>query len=215
MADLDTRHSPLAHLGVGAKAQAELGDAGVGLWERDYRQLIDVRCELDKYPAAREAFERVMGFRLPETPNTVAGKGTAEALWLGPNEWQVVIHDSANGPARETYVPKLREAFQNVFAAVVDVSHAQAVIGATGPMLRETLERAVPLDMHPRVFQPGQVKQTLFGRHCNATLHVRDETPVIDIYTRRGFADYVYTYLEDCARGAVTRCVTLAREQSA
>ena len=211
MADLETRQSPLAHLGLAGKAQESLGGAGVGLWEPPYRQFIDIRCELDKNPAARDAFKTAMGFALPEEPNTANGKGSAEALWLGPNEWLLMIHDSRDGAARSEYVPKLREAFKDVFAAVVDVSQAQALIGATGPMLRETLERAVPIDMHPRVFPAGQVKQTLFGRHGGVTIHVRDETPTMDIITRRSFADYVWTYLEDCARGAVTRCVTLQR----
>lgn len=209
MADTSYRQSPLAHLGLASRVRETLGEAGLGICERDYRVLLNLRVDLSKEPGAQGTFETSMGIRLPETPNTATGKDRVEALWLGPNEWQIVIHDNRPDVGGE-WAARLREAMSGHFCAVVDVSCAQAVIGATGPMVREVLERAVPLDMHPSKFRPGEVKQTLFGRHCGVTLHLRDDAPNFDIYTRRSFADYVWRYLEDCARGAETQVAVTA-----
>jgi len=204
------RQSPLAHLGFGGRIREDLDGAGVGLADRGFRTLIDLRLELRKDPKAADSFEKAAGFRLPETPNTAAGGSAAYALWLGPNEWQIVVPEDAPDTA-PAWVDRLRTGLAGHSAAVVDVSHAQAILGVTGPKARDVLEGAVPLDLHPRAFKPGEVKQTLFGKHCGVTLHLRDETPDFDVYTRRSFAEYVWRYLEDCARGACTDVAVLAR----
>ncbi|WP_161958898.1 sarcosine oxidase subunit gamma [Ferruginivarius sediminum] len=195
------RQSPLAPLGLAGQAASGLNGAGIGVAEPDFRVLLDLRVELDKQPGAQDAVEKVLGLRLPETANTATGNAERHALWLGPNEWQIVIHDSRPEAGRE-WTAKLREALQGIFCAVVDVSNAQAILRVTGPAAREVLERAVPLDMHAGKFQPGEVKQTVFGRHCGVTLHLLDDAPTFDIYCRRSFAEYVHAYLKDCARGA-------------
>ncbi len=208
MVEIDHRQSPLAQLGMGGRIQETLGEAGIGLSERGFRAILDLRVQLEHEPGARASFKAATGIDLPETPNTFTAGEQVEALWLGPNEWQIVVHDSREEAGGE-WIARLREAMADHFCAIVNVSHAQAIIGLTGPMAREVLERAVPLDMHPRSFAPGQVKQTLFGKHTGITLQLRDETPDFDIYTRRSFPEYVWRYLEDCARGACTTVAVL------
>lgn len=210
MPETTIRQSPLAHLGYGGQVRDTLGDAGLGISERAYRALIDIRVDLDKEPKAQEAFAATAGVQLPTTANTATGADGLDVLWLGPNEWLLVAHDPRPEAPRE-WVGRLRAAMQAHHCAVVDVSHAQAVLGVTGPLAREVLEGAVPLDMHPRAFQPGEVKQTLFGRHTGVTLHLRDDAPTFDLYCRRSFAEYVWRYLEDCARGACAQVAVLAR----
>lgn len=202
------RQSPLAPLALAARAETGLNGAGIAITEPAFRVLLDLRVDPGKAAGARAAFETAMGFALPEAPNTAAGEGDAQALWLGPDEWLIVVRDSRPGAGRE-WVDKLRADLEGVFCAVVDVSHAQGVLRLSGPAVREVLERAVPLDMHPRAFQAGQVRQTLFGRHCGVILHLVDDAPVFDLYCRRSFAEYVYAYLQDCARGAETRLAVL------
>jgi sarcosine oxidase subunit gamma len=207
------RQRPLSHLGLAGRAQPELGRAGLGLIERDHRALVDLRVDPKRQPGALEAVGEALGVTPPTAANTAAGDSDLTILWLGPNEWLVVRGDPAP-EAGPTLVRTLRQALSAHFAAVVDVSGANAAIGVTGPQCREVLERAVPLDMHARVFTPGQVKQTAFGRHCGATLHLLDEGtaaagPVFDLYCRRSFAEYVWRYLEDCAVGAETRAAVL------
>lgn len=209
MVEVTYRQRPLAHLGLAGKVKDSLGDAGLGMSDGGFRAILNLRADLAKQPGVRDAFEKAMGFALPETANTANGKGNAVAFWLGPNEWQIVVHDAAPD-AGTRWLKTLREGLQGHFCAVVDVSHAQAVVVVTGPMTREVLERAVPLDMDPRAFKPGEVKQTLFGRNCGVTLHLLDDTPTVEIYCRRSFAEYIWIYLRDCARGAETHTAVLA-----
>lgn len=207
MAEPNYRQSPLSHLGFGGRIQDELGGADIGLSERDYRALIDIRVQLDKDPGAQESFKKAAGIELPRTPNSFTQGNDVEALWLGPNEWQVVVHDNRSSAGGEWH-GKLQNAMKSHFCSVVNISNAQAILGLTGPMAREVLEGAVPLDMHPHSFKAGEVKQTLFGKHTGVTLQLREEASnTFDIYCRRSFADYVWRYLESCARGA---CANLA-----
>jgi sarcosine oxidase subunit gamma len=202
------RQSPFARLDLDARQQSALGDAGLGLIPRGFRALVDLRVDLDREPGAAAAVQGALGCALPTQPNSAGAEGPTRILWLGPDEWLVVVDDPDPWAGPNT-VARLREALGDHVAAVVDVSGAQAALGVTGPQAREVLERAVPLDLHPRSFQPGQVKQTLLGRHCGASLHLLDATPTFDLYCRRSFADYVVQYLEDCARGTETTVAVL------
>jgi sarcosine oxidase subunit gamma len=202
------RHSPFDPLRLAPRMQDGLQGAGVGLIPRGHRGLVNLRVDLEREPAAKQAVKDATGLDLPTTANTANSEGQLSVLWLGPDEWLFVVDDPAPdaGPDLKT---KLTGMLEGVFAQVVDVSGAQATIGITGPDAREVLERAVPLDMHPRTFQPGQVKHTLFGRHTGVSLHLKDDQPTLDLYCRRSFTEYVWRYLEDCAKGAETTLAVL------
>lgn len=203
------RQRPLAHLGLASHVRYSLGGAGLALIERDHRALVDLRIDLNREVGAADSVQKALGVGLPLEANTATMAGNTSVLWLGPNEWLVAVDDHAPDAGPEI-AATLRSALKEHFAAVVDVSGAQTVIGITGPMARDVLERAVPLDLHPRAFNSGEVKQTAFGRHCGATLHLLDDQPTFDLYCRRSFAEYVWRYLEDCAVGAETDSVVLA-----
>lgn len=203
------RHSPFDPLHLAPRMQNGLQGAGIGLIPRGFRGLVTLRVDLAREPAAAQAVKDTTGLELPTAPNTAHTAGTISVLWLGPDEWLFVVDDPAPdaGPDLKT---KLAGMLDGVFAQLVDVSGAQAAIGITGTHAREVLERAVPLDMHPRSFQPGQVKHTLFGRHTGVSLHLKDDQPTLDLYCRRSFTGYVWRYLEDCAKGAETTLAVLA-----
>ena len=80
------------------------------------------------------------------------------------------------------------------------------VIRLAGAHARDTLAKGCPVDMHPRVFGPGQCAQTILAR-ADMTIHqTADDT--YDIIVRRSFAEYVWTWLEDAAREYGIRVVT-------
>lgn len=202
------RHSAFDPLHLAPRLQDGLQGAGIGLIPRGYRGLVNLRVDLDREPAARRAVKDATGLDLPTTPNTSESDGKLSVLWLGPDEWLFVVDDPAPEAGADLKT-KLTGMLDSVFAQVVDVSGAQAAIGITGPDAREVLERAVPLDMHPRTFVAGQVKHTLFGRHTGVSLHLKDDQPTLDLYCRRSFTEYVWRYLEDCAKGAETTLAVL------
>jgi sarcosine oxidase subunit gamma len=199
MVDAYLRQSPLAHFHLDARAEAD-GDrsgAGIILCERPYRGQIVVRGDASR-KAFRDATEGVLGFALPRSPNTVAGNDDLaagpRALWLSPDEWLVV---TAPGGEHET-AAALRDALARQHAAVADVSESRTVVGLSGPDARSLLMKGCSLDLHPRVFAPGQCAQSSLAR-AHVILHQVAEAPSYDLYVHRSFAEYLWAWLEDAA----------------
>ncbi len=199
MAEAYLRQSPLAHLGLAARAAAERGksDAGVRLCERAFRGQIVVRGNGGS-KSFRDAVEHAVGCTPPRTPNMVEGSDDLREgnriLWLGPDEWLAV---TAPGRERET-VAKLREALASHHATVTDVSESRVVIGLSGGNARETLMKGCSIDLHPRAFARGQCVQTGLAR-AHMILHLVDDAPAYDIYVHRSFGEYAWSWLEDAA----------------
>jgi len=201
------RHSPLAHLGLAARAIAPAADGapepGVWMGERPFRGLVNLRGPVgDK--AFDAAVNKALGVAPPSEPNTTAAKGDLTLFWLGPDEWWVVT--AGDGPAT---TEKLRAALAGQKAAVTDVSESRTCIHIRGPRARDLLAKGCPLDLHPRVFAAGSCAQS----HCAKamiTLHqLADDGsdggdegggPVYDIYVLNSFAEYLWLWLEDAAR---------------
>jgi sarcosine oxidase subunit gamma len=76
-------------------------------------------------------------------------------------------------------------------ASVVDQSDAYGVLRLTGPKLRETLAKLVPLDLHPRVFKVGDVAATV-AAHIGVSLwrleDDADSQPTFELAVARSMA---------------------------
>jgi sarcosine oxidase subunit gamma len=200
------RQSALAHLGLEGRGEAVRGAAGVAMGERPYRGMVNLR--LDPGNAeAMAAFEAAFGFALPVTPNTTAGEGDTIALWLGPDEWWLVVPgpDPEAGPE---LAEKLRAALSGHFAAVTEVGESRTCIRIAGPRARDVLQKGCPLDFHSRAFAAGACAQSILAK-AGVTLHLfADESadqagaegPVFDIYVARSFAEYLWAWIEDAGR---------------
>ncbi len=199
MVEAYLRQSALAHLGLDGRAQASRGAAGVALAERPHRGMVNLRRD----PAdetAMNAFAEAFGFALPVQPNTSAGNGEASALWLGPDEWWLVVP----GPEPEAgpeLADKLRAALADGFAAVTEVGESRTCIRIAGPKARALLQKGCPLAFHPRAFRVGACAQTLLATATVAIHLVADESvaegPVFEVYVLRSFAEYLWAWLED------------------
>ena len=207
------RHSPLAHLGLAARAtevsefeatkfEAADAEAGVAMGERPYRGLVNLRG-----PAGDKAFdsavEKALGIALPSEPNTTAGTDELRVFWLGPNEWWVVT--PGDGPAM---ADRLRTALAGQKAAVTDVSESRTCIHIRGARARDLLSKGCPLDLHPRMFSAGRCAQSLCAK-AMVTLHQTEDDsgdgakeggPAYDVYVLNSFAEYLWLWLEDAAR---------------
>lgn len=197
------RHSPLAHLGLAARAIAtETGgetEPGVWMGERPFRGLVNLRGPIGD-TAFDQAVEGALGVALPSEPNTTAGTGELNVLWLGPDEWWVVT--PGDGPAM---AETLRTALAGQKAAVTDVSESRTCIHIHGARARDLLAKGCPLDLHPRVFSAGRCAQS----HCAKTMmtlhQLADDDdegggPAYDVYVLNSFAEYLWLWLEDAAR---------------
>ncbi|MGF1611189.1 MAG: sarcosine oxidase subunit gamma [Kiloniellales bacterium] len=206
MTETYLQQSPLAHLGLLARVQDGRGEAGVTLAERRFQGIVDLRGDASD-PAFMAAVESMLGFVLPTTACTAAGEGTSGALWIGPNEWWVIMppdDQSGDGPAS---AERLRQALAGQHAAVTDISDSRACIRVSGPRARDLLAKGCPLDLHPRVFGPGRCAGSLLAKAV-VVLHQTSgaagdegaDDPTFDIYVARSFAEYLWHWLEDAAR---------------
>ena len=202
MGELYLRQSPLAHLGLGSRAQGDRGDAGVAMGEQPYRGIVDVRVR----PADSQIMadlEAAVGFALPRQANTTAASATALALWLGPDQWWIVTP----GPEPESG-PRLAESLRAALAgrrgAITDIGDSRTCVQVSGPRARDLLSKGLPLDLHPRAFAPGRCAQSHLAK-AGVVLHlVADpgdtEGPTFELYVLRSFAEYLWLWLEDAAR---------------
>jgi sarcosine oxidase subunit gamma len=188
------RRSALSHFGLAARAsQGGHATAGVILGESAHRTIINIRGNSSD-PAFTAAVKTATGVDLPVKANTVNTAGETSILWLGPNEWWVVTAPDRS----DTLVPALRQAFQGLHTAVVDVSESRTVITVTGPKARDLLARGMSIDLHLRVFTPGQCAQTSLSK-ANVLLHQVDDKPSYDIYVLKSFSDYLWRWSEQIA----------------
>ncbi len=204
MVEAYLRQSALAHLGLEGRGEAARGEAGVAMGERPHRGIVNLRLD----PGNAEAMAALIaafGFALPVVANTSAANTNARgadtiALWLGPDEWWLVVP----GPEPEAgpdLAEKLRAALSGHVAAVTEVGESCTCIRVSGPSARALLQKGCPLDFHPRVFVAGACAQSILAKAA-VTIHlVADESvtegPTFDVYVGRSFAEYLWAWLED------------------
>jgi len=189
MAEAYTRRSALQHFGLtAAAAKSDGAGADLLIGESAHRAIVNIRGNSGD-AAFIAAVKAVTGVDLPVKPNTTATAGAFRVLWLGPAEWWIVTA----GGAEEKLVADLRQAFAGQHAAVVDVSESRTVITISGTSARDVLARGCSLDLHPRVFGPGQCAQTGLTK-ANILLDQTDATPTFDIYVLKSFGDYLWQW---------------------
>lgn len=143
-------------------------------------------------PEGRAAAGSVLGFELPETPNTVNRSHERTALWLGPQEWLVVGPPDSEAELEAA----LAEALDGGLGAVVDLSANRTTLELRGRDARAVLAKGCALDLHPRAFGAGRCAQTLLGR-AGVILEQRDDGPTFRLLVRGSFARYLAEWLLD------------------
>lgn len=129
------------------------------------------------------------GLDLPQGPKRAASGGIA-FLGVGPGKW-LALHEEGLGL-------RLAETLAGL-ASAVDQSDAYAVVRVTGPHAREALQRALPIDLHPRAFGPGDVAVTSMA-HIGVTLWLLDPAPTFELAAPRSYAgDFARTLLASTA----------------
>ena len=182
------RAAPLAAL---ADRIAAAGFDGTSLAAVPFLAQVGLRVDPDG--AAARRVEAELGLALP-TANRVAEAGGRRALWLGPDEWLVV---AADGEER-ALVALLEQAVAGD-GAVVDLSANRTGLTLAGPHARDVLATCCSLDLHPRVFGPGQCAQTLLQK-AGILLEQRDADDYL-LLVRPSFAAYVAEWLLDGMAG--------------
>ncbi len=135
------------------------------------------------------------GTEPPLRANTVAIAGKVAILWLGPDEWLVVTPEGQQGLMEAA----LHEALAGQHVSIVDATDARTTIRLHGANARDVLMKGCPLDLHPRVFGPGQCAQSILAK-ADVLIHQLDDAPTYDIYVLCSFSRYLWDWLADAAR---------------
>ena len=186
MADAELEvHSPLEGLAFPAGSRFTLAEAAPA-----------ARFILRGSEAVRVACGMVFGAE-PPSQLGAAGEGAGRrALWLGPDEW-LLIADGADVAAIGDVVELVLEGTAH---SLVDVSHRQVGLVASGPAAARVLNAGCPLDFGLNAFPVGFATRTLFDK-VEIVLWRRDEG-AFHIEVWRSFAPHLAASLAEAARGA-------------
>jgi len=158
------------------------------------RAQINVRA---RGPAVERVAKRLSIPALPGANRFVATP-LGECYWLGPDEWLVV----APPDSRAAVLDALDEVVGPDDGAAVDVSSSRVPFELGGPKARDVLAGCCALDLHPRVFGPGQCAQTLLAK-APVLLSQVDDAPTYRLFVRPSLVSYVVSWLRDGIEGAV------------
>ena len=144
----------------------------------------------------RLACGMVFGAELPSQLGAAGEGDKRAALWLGPDEW-LLIADAADVVAIGDVLESVLEGTAH---SLVDVSHRQIGLIASGPAAARVLNAGCPLDLGLKAFPVGFATRTLFDkveivlwRRAQATFHVE---------VWNSFAPHLAASLAEAARGA-------------
>lgn len=185
--------SPLKGLATVHRTAETADSRRLALIERPFLDLAVLRGNA-RSPDFAKALERALGTAPPLAPNTVAHGHRHLLAWMGPDEWWL----QSQAPARPALEQALRPALQGLSACVVDVSSGYTVLELSGEHARDVLAKGCPLDLHPRVFGPGQCAQSHYFK-AGVMVRALDEGD-IEVVVRRSFADYVGRMLLEAGR---------------
>lgn len=201
MVDAYHLRSPLAHLALDSRAEADATVSGTGIVmsEVPHMGLINIRGDADD-TAFAAAVEKAVKLPLPRTANTVAGKTSTRMAWLGPDEWLVITRPDAQDRILKALTKSLK--VDGMHSAVTNNSDSRTCIRISGPSARDVLRKGCSIDLHPTRFSAGQCVQTVVSKVGVLLVQTADNQktgPAYELHVLRSFASYLWAWLEDAS----------------
>jgi sarcosine oxidase subunit gamma len=146
------------------------------------------------------AWEGILGLSLPIKPLRSHSSEAGSALWLGPDEWLVLMPAQSARAFRDRY----SRATTAPPASFVDISQRNAGFTLRGAHIRWILNSGCPLDLSEIAFPPGACTRTLYHK-AEIVLWRGDDVPsrsggaVWHLECWRSFAPYVEASLARAA----------------
>jgi sarcosine oxidase, subunit gamma len=146
--------------------------------------------------AVRVACGMAFGAEPPSRLGPAAESEGRAALWLGPDEWLLI----ADGADAAHIGAVLESVLEGTAHSLVDVSHRQIGLIASGPAAARVVNAGCPLDLDLKAFPVGFATRTVFDK-VEIVFWRRAETAFhVEIW--RSFASYLAGSLAEAARGA-------------
>jgi heterotetrameric sarcosine oxidase gamma subunit len=129
--------------------------------------------------------QELFGLDLPRGPRRVFSHDVA-LIGVAPGTWLATAEGQANSFAT-TLAQKISD-----LASVTDQSDGYVVLRLSGAKVRDTLAKLVPVDIHPRAFNVGDVAVTA-AAHIGVTLwrvpNENESTPVFEVAFPRSMSE--------------------------
>jgi methylglutamate dehydrogenase subunit D len=168
------------------------GAAGLRIEERSDLAFASVIAKREKRFMLVNAVNTAFGVALPDGPRR-ASKGGVTFAGTGPEQWMA----SAEGPDAAGFAVRLRGRI-GPFAAVADQSDARLALDLSGPRVRDVLAKGVAIDLHPKVFKPGDVASTPIA-YIGVQLDMLDVVPIYRLTAPRSMAGSLWSWLSASA----------------
>jgi heterotetrameric sarcosine oxidase gamma subunit len=137
---------------------------------------------------AQNALAAATRLRPVDGPSVVAKDGVV-LIGCAPGQWLAV----AEASRAAGFVAAITQACATA-ASVTDQTSARAVVRVTGARARDALAKGCPIDLHARVFQPGDAAATRIA-HVDCMLWQVNTAPTYDIAVDRSIAASFWAWL--------------------
>lgn len=154
--------------------------------------LVHVAARKGRLDALKQIVQDRYGVALPREQRFVTGANTSFA-WAGADQWLAIAPD----PDKRDLEFELRDLL-NGTASVVDQTDGRSVVRISGTKARDVLSKGLPIDLHPSVFQPGQVAITHVS-HIGAIFWQVDAVPTYEVAVFRSFTESFADWLTHSA----------------
>jgi methylglutamate dehydrogenase subunit D len=188
----ESAHSALHGIAVPGRHGAAPPVAGLLIEERSDLVLASVIAKRDKRFMLVNAVNTAFGVALPDGPRR-ASKGGVTFAGTGPDQWTA----SAEGPDAVGFTARLRGRI-GLFAAVADQSDSRLALRLSGPRVRDVLAKGVAIDLHPKVFKPGDVASTPIA-YIGVQIDMLDAAPTYQLTAPRSMAGSFWSWLSASA----------------
>lgn len=161
------------------------GAAGVTVMERVGLRILSIQARRGQMADLSAKFQAATGIALPTEPKRADGEYVS-VVWTAPEQWLVFTGSAAGASKLATDLAGL--------ASITDQSDSRALIEISGSKVHEMLAKGVMIDLHPKVFRPGDTAVTTVA-HIGAQVTKLNAQPVFEIMVPRSFVESFWDFL--------------------
>ncbi|MCB8881823.1 sarcosine oxidase subunit gamma [Acidisoma cellulosilytica] len=140
------------------------------------------------------AMSEAFGLALPEASCRAAIAGSRAALWLGPDEWLLLMLPTET----DAVIAAAASALAGLPHSLVDISERQYALGLSGRLAATVLAGGNPLDFDLSTFPVGMCTRTIMGKAELAIWRTEPDRFHIEVW--RSFAPYIRGFLREHMR---------------
>lgn len=139
-----------------------------------------------------------VGLDLSQPINRAVEAQGRTAARLGPDEWLLLTAETDAEPLQTA----IAIGFADAHHTLVDISHRNAAVEISGPMVPDVLNAGCPLDLGLDRFRPGDATRTPFGKIEIVLLRLDDHDgqPRYRVEFWRSFGRFVHAFIAEAAR---------------